>query len=187
MPIRNVAALPLEALEAGLGGVRDAPAESGVLEVIALRPAVGERELVDSARVDLEAGVVGDMWAEKPTSKTGAPDPEAQVTLMGSRAAALVSDGGDHEDWAQAGDQLYVDIDLSEANLPAGSRVAIGDVVLEISAEPHLGCGKFIKRFGVDAMKLVNSPTGRELRLRGVNTRVVVPGTIRTGDPVRRA
>ena len=126
------------------------------------------------------------MWAEKPTSKTGEPNPEAQVTLMNSRAAALVADGNDRDDWAQAGDQLYVDFDLSEENLPAGARIAVGDVVLEVSAEPHLGCGKFIKRFGVDAMKLVNSEAGRALRLRGVNAKVIEPGKVRTGDEVRK-
>ena len=186
MQIENVAKVPMEVLEAGLGQVRAAPGGSGTLELIAVRPAMEERKILETAHVDQEFGVVGDMWAEKPTSKTGEPDPEAQVTLMSSRAAALVADGGDHEAWAQAGDQLYVDFDLSEANLPAGTRVAIGDVVLEISAEPHLGCGKFIKRYGVDAMKLVNSEQGRALRLRGVNARVIEPGTVRTGDAVRK-
>ena len=184
MAIERVAALPLAALESGLDEVRAAPGNGGALELIALRPALEQRKIVESAHVAFELGVVGDMWAEKPTSKTGEPDPEAQVTLMSSRAAALVADGQDHQDWAQAGDQLYVDFDLSEANLPAGSRLAIGDVVLEVSAEPHLGCGKFVKRFGVDAMKLVNSEVGRELRLRGVNTRVVEEGTVRVGDKV---
>jgi MOSC domain-containing protein YiiM len=106
---------------------------------------------------------------------------------MSSRAAALVADSDDHEDWAQAGDQLYVDFDMSEENLPVGSRITIGEAVLEVSAEPHLGCGKFIKRFGVDAMKLVNSEAGRALRLRGVNTTVVEDGKVRTGDVVRKA
>jgi MOSC domain-containing protein YiiM len=105
---------------------------------------------------------------------------------MSARAAALAAGGDDHERWAQAGDQLYVDLDLSQANLPAGTRLQIGDAVLEVSAAPHLGCGKFSRRFGVDALKLVNSAAGRELRLRGVNTRVVVAGEIRRGDAVRK-
>ena len=186
MSIENVAELPMEALEAGLDQVRAAPSESGTLDLIAIRPAIEEREIVDSAELDLERGVAGDNWAEKPSSKTGAPNPQAQVTLMSSRAAALVADGEDPEGWAQAGDQLYVDFDLSEENLPAGSQIEIGDAVLEVTPEPHLGCGKFIKRFGVDALKLVNSPIGRELRLRGINARVVAPGTVRRGDTVRR-
>jgi MOSC domain-containing protein YiiM len=182
-PVANVSA---KDLERGLDDVRAAPSKSGTLELIAVRPALEQRKIVDSAHVDMEFGVVGDMWAEKPTSKTGEPDPEAQVTLMGARAAALVADSGNHDAWAQAGDQLYVEFDLSEANLPAGTRIAIGEVLLEVSAEPHLGCGKFIKRFGVDAMKLVNSEEGRALRLRGVNAKVVEEGKIRAGDEVRK-
>jgi MOSC domain-containing protein YiiM len=105
---------------------------------------------------------------------------------MSARAAALVAGGDDHERWAQAGDQLYVDLDLSQENLPAGTRLAVGDAVLEVTPSPHLGCGKFSRRFGVDALKFVNSAVGRELRLRGVNTRVVEPGAIAPGNVVRK-
>lgn len=173
-------------LESGLDEVRSAPADEGTLEVIARRPATEERELLTEAELDLEVGMVGDIWAERPSSKTGAPNPEAQVTLMSARAAALVAGGDDDDGWAQAGDQLYVDLDLSEENLPPGARLEIGEAVLEVTAEPHLGCGKFVRRFGVEALKLVNSDEGRALRLRGVNTRVVVAGTVRAGDAVRK-
>jgi MOSC domain-containing protein YiiM len=175
-------------LEAGLEHVREAPAEAGTLELIARRPAEEVRELLDAGELDLRAGLIGDMWAERPSSSTpdGGPNPNAQVTVMNARAAALVATGDDRERWAQAGDQLYVDLDLSQENLPPGSRLAIGDAVLEVTADPHLGCGKFSRRFGVDALKVVNSEVGRALRLRGVNTRVVVPGTIRTGDVIRK-
>ena len=176
----------MTALEAGLDSVRAAPSLHGTLELIACRPATEERELLGEAYLDLDEGLAGDIWAERPSQRTGAPNPDAQVTVMSARAAALVAGGDDPHDWAQAGDQLYVDLDLSEENLPAGCRLDIGEAVLEVTADPHLGCGKFVKRFGVDAMKLVNSPKGRELRLRGVNTRVVVPGRVRTGDPVRK-
>jgi MOSC domain-containing protein YiiM len=154
--------------------------------LIARRPAIEERELLDVAELDLEVGIVGDIWAERPSSKTGAPNPAAQVTVMSARVAALVADSDDPDAWAQAGDQLYVDLDLSESNLPAGSRLEIGETVLKVMADPHLGCGKFIKRFGTDAMKLVSSPEGRALRLRGVNTRVAVAGSIAVGDAVRK-
>jgi MOSC domain-containing protein YiiM len=107
--------------------------------------------------------------------------------IVAARAAALFSGSHDHADWALAGDQLYVDLDISHANLPPGARLAIGDTaVLEVSEEPHLGCGKFIRRFGVDAMKLVNSQRGRELRMRGLGTRVVEGGEIRGGDRVKK-
>jgi MOSC domain-containing protein YiiM len=179
--------LSREQLEAGLDHVRGAPAEAGTLELIARRPAEEQREILESGELDLRAGLVGDMWLSRPSSSTadGGPNPEAQVTLMNARAAALVA-GPEGERWAQAGDQLYVDLDLSHENLPAGTRLRIGDAVLEVTESPHLGCGKFSRRFGVDALKLVNSEVGRALRLRGVNTRVVTPGVIRRGDGVSK-
>lgn len=179
--------LSVDLLEPGLDGVRGAPADLGTLELIVRRPAENEREVLDSGRLDLEVGLAGDMWATRPSSSTadGSPNPEAQITVMNARAVALVA-GPEHDGWAQAGDQLYVDLDLSQANLPAGTRLEIGDAVIEVTEAPHLGCGKFSRRFGVDATKLVNSPVGRELRLRGLNARVVTPGEVRPGDPVRK-
>ena len=162
------------------------PAAEGVLRSIVRRPQVEEREVLDAAELDLEAGLAGDNWRVKPTSKTGEPNPLAQLTVMSARAAALVSGSDEAEDWAPAGDQLYVDLDIGVENLPAGTRLGIGAAVIEVTEEPHLGCGKFIRRFGVDAMKLVNSERGRELRLRGLNARVVEPGPIAKGDEVRK-
>jgi hypothetical protein len=182
----RVAELSRAELEARLGSVRGAPADEGTLDLIVRRPATEEREILDGAQIDLKGGLTGDIWAVSPSQKTGEPNPDAQVTVMSARAAALVSGGHDPDGWAQAGDQLYVDFDLSEANLPAGSRLQIGDAVLEVSEEPHLGCGKFVRRYGVDALKLVNSAEGRELRLRGVNTRVVKQGRVARGDAVRK-
>ena len=108
------------------------------------------------------------------------------MTVMNARAAALFADSSEHADWAWAGDQLYVDLDLGKGNLPPGSRIAVGDAVLEVTAEPHLGCGKFSRRFGVDALKVVNSAIGREMRLRGLNAKVIRPGAVAVGDPVRK-
>ena len=187
--IAEVARVDREALEAGLATVRGAPAAEGVLELIAARPALYERELLDAGRLDLELGLVGDNWSRRPNRDTadGGPDPDAQVTVMGERAAALFADSSDRAAWAWAGDQLYVDLDLSVDNLPPGTRLAIGgSAVVEVTEEPHLGCGKFIKRYGVEALKIVNSDTGRAMRLRGLNARVVVPGEIRRGDIVRK-
>ena len=180
--------LPLEALESRLDHVRAAPTDAGTLELIARRPAGEERELLGAAQLDLADGLVGDMWSRRPSSSTsdGGPNPNAQVTVMNARAAAVIAAGDDHERWAQAGDQLYVDLDISQQNLPPGTRLQIGEAVLEVTPDPHLGCGKFSRRFGVDAMKFVNSATGRALRLRGVNARVVTPGTISRGDVVRK-
>lgn len=174
----------LDELEAGLEAVRTAPADVGTLELIVARPARGQRELLAEGTFDRRHGLVGDRWRPKRGSGNG--DSGHQVTVMSARMAALVAGGNDHAQWAQAGDQLYVDFDIGEANLPIGSRFAVGDVVLEVSPSPHTGCGKFIRRFGVDSMKLISSPTGRELRLRGVIARVVVPGAVSRGDAVRR-
>lgn len=169
-----------------LDQVLAAPRDEGTVELIVRRPAPEERELVEEAELDLDLGLVGDCWLERGRSKGRPANPEAQVTLMSSRVAALVSGGGDHERWAQAGDQLYVDLDLSADALPAGSRLALGTAVLEITPAPHTGCGKFTARFGSDATRFVNGAKHRALRLRGVNARVVEPGRVRRGDPVRR-
>jgi MOSC domain-containing protein YiiM len=180
--------VPLERLEHGLERIREAPAERGRVELIVSRPAEGERELPERASLVPGSGLVGDDWARRGSSATedGGPNPEAEVTVMSARAAALFADGGEHEAWAPAGDQLFVDLDISAANLPAGTRLAVGGAVLEVTAEPHLGCGKFVRRFGVDAMKLVNSDLGREMRLRGLNARVVEAGEVARGDELRK-
>jgi hypothetical protein len=175
-----------EELESGLGEVEGAPSEAGRLELIVARPDIGERELLDRAKFVPGAGMSGDNWSVKKSSRTGAPDPNAEVTLMNARSAALVAGSADREAWAPAGDQLYADFDISAENLPPGARIQVGSATLEVSEEPHLGCGKFVRRFGADAMKFVNSERGRELRLRGVNLRIVEGGEAAVGDEVRR-
>jgi MOSC domain-containing protein YiiM len=167
-------------LLAGLDDVRAAPAEEGTLELIARRPSVGEREVLEEAEIDADRGLLGDSWSLRGKR----PNPKSQVTLMSARAAALVA--GERENWALAGDQLYVDFDLSVENLPPGTRLAVGSAVLEVSDLPHLGCGKFTERYGADARDLVNSPSGVALNLRGINTRVLQGGTVRRGDRVRK-
>jgi MOSC domain-containing protein YiiM len=169
-------------LEAGLDEIRRAPSDAGSLELIARRPRTGERELLEEGQLDLAVGLVGDRWSERDDGRQ--PNPDTQLTLMSSRAAALIA--GTKERWPLAGDQLYVNLDVSERNLPAGTQLTIGSAVIEISPVPHTGCKKFVQRFGMDAMLFVNSPLGTSLRLRGVNTRVVEPGTIRVGDTITR-
>ena len=161
-----------------LDDLRLAPSDSGTVELVVRRPAEGEREVLVEAELDLDAGLVGDRWA------AGKADPEMQLTLMNARSAAVVA--GDRDRWPLAGDQLYVDFDLSEANVPPGTRLTVGTATVEVTAVPHRGCGKFAKRFGVDALKLVNSEVGRELNLRGVNARVVEAGVVRPGDAIAK-
>lgn len=173
-------------LAAGLDHVRQSPKDGGSLELIVRRPEIGEREVLDEAELDLVVGLVGDNWSVKPSTATpdGSPHPEAQLNVMNARAAQLVA--GDKGRWPLAGDQLYVDFDLSEDALPAGTRLAVGDAVIEITPKPHQGCHKFAARFGADALRFVNIGDGKALNLRGRNARVVIPGTIRVGDVVKR-
>lgn len=175
---------PAELL-AGVEHVRRSPRDEGVLELVVVRPAPGERIVQDVATLDLELGVVGDTWIERGSSRTtdGGPNPDAQVTVMNARAIDLVA--GTRERWPLAGDQLYVDLDLGVENLPAGTVLAIGEAELEVTAAPHTGCSQFKERFGVEALRLTATPDGRALRLRGINTRVVRGGEVRPGDTVR--
>ncbi len=175
----------LEELDAGLAAIRESPRDHGTLELIACRPAVGERAVLDLATLDVTTGLVGDTWNVRPTKKPDrAPDPDAQVTLMNARVIALIT--GDRAQWPLAGDQLYVDFDLGLDNLPPGTRLQVGDAVLAVTAVPHTGCAKFTARFGSEATRWINSPTGRALNLRGINTRVVASGQIRPADPIRK-
>ena len=179
--------LPRERLMAGLGQIRDSPADRGRVVLVVSRPAVNQRELPAEAVLDQASGLAGDNWLARGSKSTadGSADPERQITVMNARVAELVAGGT--ERMPLAGDQLYIDLDLSLANLPAGSLLAVGQAVLRISDAPHLGCAKFVERFGAEAMRFVNSRLGRQLRLRGMNARVVVPGIVRPGDLATKA
>jgi MOSC domain-containing protein YiiM len=176
---------PLE-LEAGLGHIRQSPADAGTVELLVRRPAVDEREVLEAADLRLDEGVAGDTWKDR--GSTGMPDgsahPDKQLNVMNARVIALLAQEPDR--WALAGDQLYVDLDLSEDNLPPGTRLSLGEAVIEVTAQPHRGCAKFSRRFGVDALRFVNSKVGTELRLRGLAAKVVQAGTVRRGDVITK-
>jgi hypothetical protein len=178
--------LDLAALEAGLDEILRTPKDNGRLELICRRPDTEQRELVDEATLDELEGLVGDNWLTRGSKSTadGSAHPDMQLTLMNVRSAGLVARTPERRQLA--GDQLFVDFDLSVDNIPPGSRLRIGDATVEITAIPHRGCGKFSARFGVDALKFVNSAVGRELNLRGVNARVVAGGVVRRGDDVTK-
>ena len=173
-------------LEAGLSQIRESPKNDGILQLIVRRPVVGEREVLDAGLLHVDDGLVGDSWKERASSRSadGRAHPDMQINIMNARVIALIA--GDRSRWPLAGDQLFVDLDLSAANLPASTELAIGAAIVQVTAEPHTGCSKFMARFGADAMQFVNSPIGRELCLRGINARVVQPGLIRSGDAVRK-
>jgi hypothetical protein len=173
-------------LEAALDAIRQSPKDHGVLELIVRRPQIGARDVLEEGELDPVVGLVGDTWSTRGSRRSadGGPHPEMQLNIMNARVVALVAQ--DKTRWPLAGDQLFVDMDLSEANLPPGTRLQIGTSVIEVTAEPHTGCGKFTERFGVDAMKFVNSIERKDLHLRGINAKVVRRGTIRVGDVVQK-
>lgn len=170
----------------GMPRVEGSPRDGGRLELIVVRPAEGERVLLESVAVSPERGVEGDKWVRSRGHDTpdGGPDPRTQVTLMNARILRLIS--GDESRMPLAGDNLVVDLDLSDENMPAGQRLAVGGAVLEVTEVPHNGCGAFLERYGRDAVKFVNSPEGKRMHLRGLHAKVVTAGTVRLGDEVRK-
>jgi hypothetical protein len=174
--------LTLDELKAGLPHIESSPKDRGALRLIVRRPRISAREVVVEAQLDVMEGVVGDTWKMRSSSRTadGSAHPDMQLNIMNARVIALLAQSEDR--WPLAGDQLFLDLDLTPGNLPAGTRLALGSAVIEVTPQPHTGCGKFADRFGVDATKFVNSKEGRRLNLRGINAKVVQSGTIRVGD-----
>jgi MOSC domain-containing protein YiiM len=175
----------IEQLEAGMDEVLQAPADEGLVRLVVRRPGRGQREILEVGQLDTEVGLVGDDWVNRPASG-GVPSPYAQVTIMNARVAELISGDAEPATWAQCGDQLYLDLDISVANMPAGTRIAVGEAVLEVQAEPHTGCLQFRGWWGPDALRHISTEQGRALRMRGVNTRVVRSGAVRPGDTARK-
>lgn len=170
--------------EQWLAEVLRSPADRGRLELIVRRPAVGEREVLASGELHLEVGLVGDNWLARGSRSRpdGSAEPDAQLNIMNSRCARLVARSD--ERMPLAGDQLFVDLDLSPQNLPAGTRLQIGSAVIEVTDKPHTGCAKFTRRFGLAVHRWINGRVGKQHRLRGICAKVVVPGTITAGDEI---
>ena len=178
--------LGIEELEAGLDAIRQAPKQEGTLELIVRRPKSGEREVLETGELNPNEGLAGDSWLARGrhVRADGTVDTSTQLNVMNARTIALLAQSKDR--WPLAGDQLFIDFDVSAANVPPGTKLAIGSAVIEVTDEPHTGCGKFSARFGPVATRFVNSREGRALQLRGINARVVQAGTIRTGDLVKK-
>jgi hypothetical protein len=173
-------------LAAGLDEIRRAPKDEGTLELIVRRPAINDREVLAEGELSLAEGLIGDTWTRRRSTSTadGSPNPDMQLNIMSARVIALVAP--DRTRWPLAGDQLFLDLDLSAENLPTGSRLSLGSAVIEVTPPPHLGCQKFVARFGLEAMRFVNSQMGKQLRLRGINAKVVQAGIVRLSDVVRK-
>jgi MOSC domain-containing protein YiiM len=173
-------------MQQGLDHIQQAPKDMGSLELIVARTATDKRQTYEECTLTPEAGVPGDYWARGcwKTLPDGSPHPDVQVTLMNARVISLLAQTKDR--WALAGDNLIVDMDLSGANLPPGQQLAIGTAILQITDIPHTGCASFIRRYGADAQRFVNSEQGKRLSLRGIYARIVQAGVIRVGDTVRK-
>jgi hypothetical protein len=178
--------LNTEELENGLDHILKSPKDEGALELIVRRPDVDQREVLEEGRLDIEDGLVGDNWLAKGNRRTldGSADPDMQLNIMNARVVALVAVDPDRR--PLAGDQLYVDMDLSPDNLPPGTQLAIGDAVVEVTEPPHTGCRKFAERFGKDAVVFVNGGLVKKLNFRGICAKVVQWGDITGGDVARK-
>lgn len=166
-----------EELERLWSDVPPAPQDKGKVRLIVARRTRGVHDVLETAELSAELGVVGDRWHKDDG------DPMYQVTVMSAHVARLVRATPD-QPLHTAGDNFFVDLDLSEESLPIGARLRIGEALLEVTPEPHLGCKKFRERFGDGALAWVNHKDNRTLRLRGINCRVIEPGMVSTGDDV---
>jgi len=182
----NIQHRALDELRAAVPDIRLAPRDAGTVALIVRRPAVGVREVLDVGEFTPHEGLAGDSWQARECSRSAdrTPHPDMQITLMSVRAIGAISP--DATRWPLAGDQLFVDLDLTYEHLPPGTTLRVGSCLLEVTEQLHTGCGKFIERFGVDAMKWVNSPEGRALNLRGIYARVLTAGRVRPGDTIAR-
>jgi hypothetical protein len=179
--------LSLEELQSHLDSIKQSPQDDGILKAIVIRPVSNERVGMESSVVTPDGGVHGDRWAKQAWLNLPEEElePKAQITVMNSRAAEVIA--RNRARWPLAGDNLYVDLDLSEDNLQAGQQLSIGSAVFEITPQPHNGCGKFEQRFGAEALKWVNSEEGKHHHLRGIYIKVVKAGVINVDDTITKA
>jgi len=173
-------------LEAGLEFILQSPKDNGHVHMIVRRPDIENRECLEIGELNVDEGLVGDNWRTRgsPMTLDGLAHPEMQLNLMNSRVVDLVATT--EARWPLAGDQFFVDLDLSWENLPTGTRLQMGTAVIEITSILHLGCKKFLSLFGRDALMFVNSEKGKRLNLRGICAKVLEPGTVKVNDALRR-
>jgi hypothetical protein len=168
--------LTLEALETRLRSLPNAPADRGRVALLVRRGEGGWRETPDRVRVTRDGGVIGDAWGRGAERSVA-----GQIAVMQAEVAALIANG---QPLSLFGDSLFLDLDLSAANLPPGTRLRAGGAVLEVTPKPHNGCHKFRARFGDEALRFVSKPELRHRNLRGIYVRVLEEGEIGSGDAV---
>jgi len=164
-------------LEAGFQALPAPPKDLGRVALIVCRRAPGVHEPLDRVRITLEEAVPGDEWNRRPGR-----DPASQITVIRRDVSELIANG---QPLTESGDNLVVDLDISTPNLPAGSRLRVGDAIVEVTPKPHNGCAKFLRRFGADALQFVQAPATRHHNLRGVHWRVIEPGDVWVGAEIR--
>lgn len=175
----------MEELERKFTALEPSPKDIGTIELIVCRPVLNERQILEEGEITIDEGLVGDYWKDRPVE--GEDNTKFQITLINSKMMGLIA--GEKENWPPAGDQLYVDFDLSLTNVPIGQKLALGsnnDVILEISDIPHNGCKKFMSRYGKDAQLFVNARERKHLRLRGANAKVIKSGKIHINDTIKK-
>ena len=172
----------LQELQTTIPDISASPADQGTVDMIIRRPQTGERDVVESCELDETHGLVGDNWEQRGSSATpdGSANPDAQLTIINTRIINAVA--GEKSRWPLAGDQLVINLDFSHDNLPPGTRLSIGTTIIELTAEPHTGCVKFMNRFGKDALRFVSGPEAMRQRRRGANAKIIKSGTIKIGD-----
>ena len=171
--------LSTDQIESQMNQAEQSPQDQGILEYIVLRLPDEQRATPQEAEVSPDGGLQGDRWA-RPNS----PNPGAQISVMNSRFLRIIA--GDDTRMPLAGDNLLVDLDLSEGNLPTGTQLQIGTATFEVTDVPHTGCQKFQRRYGKDALEFVNGETYKAQRLRGLFIRTIQAGKIQTGDSIRK-
>lgn len=173
-------------IEKQLPYVEASPKDNGVIKLIVVRPKTNKRQILDSCFISYEKGMEGDNWTLGcwKTTEDGSPHPDVQIAITNYRIHEIFSNLD--KDRALAGDNLFVDLDLSERNLKAGDRLALGSAIIKITSVPHNGCGKFKERFGIDALKFVNSPIGKQMHLRGIYAKVIQNGIVSVNDTIKK-
>jgi hypothetical protein len=163
-----------------------APKDGAAISMLCLRPERNKRRVVDEITLTRENGIPGERWKDQPWLRTedGAPHPGIQVSILQQRVLDLV--WRDRENTVHPGDTFIADMDLSEANLPVGQVLEIGEAVLKVSEVFNDGCVKWKARYGREAKDWITMPGHPELRLRGVLCSIERDGIIREGDILRK-